>query len=80
MSDLTEIDAFNLVEENEEKRAKYKEMVELRKKAKQGTLTKKELKYLCDTAFGKDTEESRRIYDAMIRSGRVKEEEEEHSI
>ena len=76
MSNLTEVEAFNLIEENEEKRAKYKEMVELRKKAKKGTLTRKELKYLCDTAFGKDTGESRKIYEAMIRSGRVTDEEE----
>lgn len=73
---LSEEEAFDLVEENEEKRAKYRKMNELRRKANNGTITKEELKFLCDTAFGEGTEEAKKIYDVMIASGKVKDKDE----
>ena len=62
---LSRVEAFNLVESDPEKRKKFALFQSLKEKAKEGKLTLEELKFLCDTAFGKDSIESENVYEKM---------------
>lgn len=72
---LTKIEAFSIVEDNPKKLEEYSKFDNLQEKARSGELTHEQLKFLCDTAFGIDSEESKAIYNAMIESNRVKQDE-----
>jgi len=68
----TNIEVFSMVESDPKKVEQYAKFQELQEKAKNGTISEQDLKFLCDTAFGKDSDYSKVIYDALIASGKVK--------
>lgn len=72
---LTRTEAFSIVEDDPQRIKEYSKFSDLQEKASKGELIQEELKFLCDTAFGKDSEESKKIYNAMIESNRVKQDE-----
>lgn len=61
-----------MFESDIEKRKMYAKMTDLEDKAKNGTLSALELKYLCDLVFGENSQYSKLVYEKMIETGRVK--------
>ena len=73
---------FTLICDDSKKVEEWAKVDDLKQKAKIGQLTEQELRYLTDTVYGKDSNESKEAYDAMIKGGRVKlgEHERETSV
>jgi len=74
---LTEIEAFSLVENDPKKVVLFAKFYHMRQQVEKGELTEEKLKFLCDTAFGKDSIESKEIYEAMIQTGKMKQRKNE---
>lgn len=72
---LSESECFNMFESNKGKQETYARMAALKDKAQKGELTKDDLKELCDTVFGKDSDLSKHIQDEFIKAGRIKQDE-----
>ena len=77
---LTNVEAFSIVEDNPERIEEYTKFDKLKEDADNGELTEEQLKFLCDTAFGIDTEESKKVYEEMIKNGRVKQSKNEKEL
>lgn len=68
---------FTLTCDDSKKVEEWAKVDDLKQKAKTGQLTEQELRYLTDTVYGKDSNKSKEVYDAMIKGGRVKSGEQE---
>lgn len=78
---LTDIEAFTIIEDDPYKIEQYTKFYNLRASANKGNLTKEELQFLCDTAFGDATFDgnarcSDLVYNQMLINGCVKDDEE----
>lgn len=68
---LNDKEAFFIVEDDEKKIELHNKFIDIRKQVDEGTLTEENLQYLCDTAFGKDSPESKQVYEQMMNSGAI---------
>ena len=77
---LSKSEVFNMFESNKDKQEIYARMAALQDKAQKGEFTKDDLKEVCDTVFGKDSDLSKHVQDEFIKAERIKQDEPKQKI
>ena len=69
---LSKSEGFNMFESNKEKQQIYARMVELQDREQKGEFTQNDLREVCNSVFGKESDLSKAVQEEFIRSGKVK--------
>lgn len=77
---LSKSEGFNMFESNKDKQEIYARMAALQDKAQKGEFTKDDLKEVCDTVFGEDSDLSKHVQNEFIKAGIIKQDEPKKKI
>ena len=73
VSKLSKTEVFNMIEPDKQRQEQYATFIELQERSRSGEIDKKDLKILCDVAFGEDSSLSKQMQNLFVENKKVKE-------